>query len=508
MEIELKLALPPRHAPRIRRHPVLDGIKPAKKNLHSIYFDTPGFDLMRHGIALRVRRVGFHWVQTLKAEAHAVGAMSTRPDWDMAVAGGASPDFAVLPPDALALLHGIDLERISPVFATEFQRTAWQVERGDDKVELALDIGEIRVGEARQPLSEIEIELKGGAPDFLFDLAKQLLDVVALGIEPRSKAERGYALAGAFSPAPVKAARPAIHQKQTAFDAWNAMMQAAMAQLVANVPGYLEHAEDIEYLHQLRIALRRLRTGTSLAKRLPGPPDPGLAGLDQALRELMRGLNPARDWDVFQHETLPKTLATLGEMPSPTMSQDAPLPADEEPMLALVRKAAADSRQRAQSQLRAPAFTRRVLDLGRCLLVSDARGDLPDARQWAALILEKRWLALRKRCRRFARLDPGERHMARIAAKKMRYAADAFAPLYGKRGARFIAALADLQNGLGRANDAHVGMQLLSGLPKQSAALSFDLGRIEGALQVEATRHAHTSTAIWRRLAHSHLFWR
>ena len=514
MEIELKLALPARQAARIRRHPLLHEIKPTKKILHSIYFDTPEFDLMRRGIALRVRRVGYHWVQTLKAEARAVGAMSSRPEWEMAVAGGASPDFAVLPSAALELLRGIDLQRIAPVFITEFQRTTWQIVRGGDQAELALDIGEIRVGdiragEARQAISEIEIELKAGAPEFLFDLATQLLEQVALGVEPRSKAERGYALCGAFTPAPVKAERPAIQPGQSADAAWNAMMQAALVQLVANVPGFLEHAENIEYLHQFRIALRRLRTGVALAKGL----GEGVGGIGantaQALRDLMRGLNPARDWDVFLHETLPKTLAALGE--NPAQEQALQPSSSEDALLALIRAAAVDSRQQAQALLRDSSFTRLVLDLGRSLLASPepTRESGPgNAHAWASAILEKRWLTLRKRCRRFARLTPAERHLARIATKKLRYAADAFAPLYGKRGVRFIAALADLQNVLGRANDAHVGARLLHAIPKKTIALSFDLGRIEGALQVDIARHAHISAEIWRRLAQSRQFWR
>jgi inorganic triphosphatase YgiF len=507
MEIELKLALPPRHATRIRRHPLLLEIKPSKRTLHSIYFDTPGFDLMRRGVALRVRRIGYHWVQTLKAEARAVGAMSSRPEWEMAVAGGASPDFAVLPQAALALLDGIDLTQIAPAFVTEFQRTAWLLTRGDDQAELALDIGEIQAGEARQPISEVELELKAGAPNFLFDLATELLTQAALYIEPRSKAERGYALCGAIRPAPTKTVRPNIHPRQQAHEVWNAMMQAALAQLVANLPGFLERGNEIEYLHQLRIALRRLRTGIALAKgKVAGLDAQPQSGVD-AMRGLMRELNPARDWDVFLHETLPKTLSALGENPA-----QAPAPG-EDSLFELIRESAAHHRLLAQAALRDAVFARLVLDLGRSLLTSanaplDATAPDIDARQWAAAILEKRWLTLRKRCRRFARLSPEERHMARIAAKKLRYAADAFAALYGKRGARFITALADLQNALGQANDAHVGVRLLQSLPRKSIALSFDLGRIQGALQVETTRHAHISAAIWRRLAQSRLFWR
>ena len=64
MEIELKLALQPHHATRIRRHPLLNANTPQQHALLSIYFDTPKFDLMRRGIALRVRRVNKQWVQT------------------------------------------------------------------------------------------------------------------------------------------------------------------------------------------------------------------------------------------------------------------------------------------------------------------------------------------------------------------------------------------------------------------------------------------------------------
>lgn len=512
MEIELKLALPASHAGRIRRHPLLREIKPSRHKLYSVYFDTPDFALMRRGIALRLRRVGYHWVQTMKAEARAVGAMSSRPEWEMAVASGIAPDFAVLPQAALDLLQGIDLTSIAPAFVTQFQRTTWHLVDGENEAELALDMGEIGVGkiqadEATQPsesqaICEIEIELKSGQPVVLFDLAEQLLASANLFIEARSKAERGYTLCGATTPAPVKTLRPDIQPKQSATEVWQALMQAALVQLVANVPGVLERTQDIEYLHQLRIALRRLRTGMTLAKGKNLPPIQTLDNSMATLHEVMCSLNPARDWDVFLHETLPRTLTALG-----ANIKDASDGPNE--IAALFSDLASNSRRAAQACLQSAPFTRLVLDLGRMLLPADkTAGKEISARQWAAGILEKRWMTLRKRCRRFAQLSAEERHRARIAAKKLRYAADALVPLYGKRGSRFIAALADLQNALGRANDAQVGIRLLNTVPKKNIEASFDLGRIEGALQVEATRNAQLSAAIWQRLARSRRFWR
>lgn len=80
MEIELKLALHPRHTARIRKHSLLSKTTPEKRPLLSIYFDTQKFDLMRRGIALRVRQVDDQWIQTLKAETQPVGALSSRPE--------------------------------------------------------------------------------------------------------------------------------------------------------------------------------------------------------------------------------------------------------------------------------------------------------------------------------------------------------------------------------------------------------------------------------------------
>lgn len=489
MEIELKLALDARHAPRLRRHPLLAGLKPQRRRLHSVYFDTPGFDLMKRAIAFRLRRVGYHWVQTLKAEARAVGALSSRPEWEMAVAGS-DPDFAVMPPEAMALLAKIDLPRLAPVFVTEFQRTTWLIQSGGCVAELALDSGEIRAGEASQAISEVEIELKSGSPEGLFGLARTLLDELPLCIEPRSKAERGYLLCEAVTPAPVRAACPDIRPDQPAAEAWMAVTRAALVQLVANVPGFLEHPEEIEYLHQLRIALRRLRAAVGLGKSL------GMArpAWSPALGEIMRGLNPARDWDVFLHETLPSVEAVLA---------DAPVGED---LVNRARQATLQVRLAAQELIASPAFTRLVLAIGESLHASPRDGI--SAADWSASLLDERWKKLRGLCGKLRDLGPGGRHEVRIAAKKLRYAADALAGLYGKRGRNFIKRLAELQDGLGRANDAYIATRLLEGLRHKNMALAYDAGRISGVMTERVTHHGMASDSAWRRMAKARVFWR
>lgn len=488
MEIELKLALDARHAARLRRHPLLAGVKPASRVLHSVYYDTPDFALMRRAIAFRLRRLGYHWVQTLKAEAPAVGALSSRPEWEMPVAGS-TPDLAILPAAALELLRGVEPARLAPVFVTEFRRTTWRLQGAGGVAELALDRGTIRAGTAERPVSEVEIELLDGAPEALFDWALGLLEHLPLRVEPRSKAERGYFLCGAAQPAPVRAGRPDLRAGQPAAQAWLEIVRSALSQLVANVPGFLEQADDIEYLHQLRIALRRLRGAAALGDGV-GKARPAWA---TGLAAVMQDLNPARDWDVFVAETLPSVRPVLG---------DPPLC---ESFLSGVGTAAARAREQAQACIAAPDFTRLVLGIGRDLQAARAAG--APVEDWARRILGRRWKNLRRQCRRLDELDAAGRHRLRIAAKKLRYAADALEGLYGNRARSFLKRLAALQDRLGRANDAVVADRLLQELLRRDAGAAYDAGRFSGVLRERSGHHEAEDEAAWRRMTEAKKFW-
>jgi triphosphatase len=86
----------------------------------------------------------------------------------------------------------------------------------------------------------------------------------------------------------------------------------------------------------------------------------------------------------------------------------------------------------------------------------------PSARALATTALAKRDRQLRKRSKHLRQLAPVDRHRARLAAKKLRYAAEFFAPLYGRtRAARYIDALARLQGALGKLNDLATADRLL-----------------------------------------------
>ncbi len=124
--------------------------------------------------------------------------------------------------------------------------------------------------------------------------------------------------------------------------------------------------------------------------------------------------------------------------------------------------------------VRSPRVTRMLLasgDLLAGLAAESGTGEhVPLARALAAATLATRDRQLRKRSKRLRQLAPADRHRARLAAKKLRYAAEFFAPLYrGARAARYIDALAHLQGALGKLNDLATAERLLDELAPPGA---------------------------------------
>ncbi|MEO8103738.1 MAG: CYTH domain-containing protein, partial [Betaproteobacteria bacterium] len=150
-EIELKLAIARVDAAAFRRHPLLrekciEG--PARRKVFNVYFDTPGLALKQHAMALRLRKTGGRWLQTLKTAGVATGGLHQRGEWEYPL-GAPQLDLSLFrdtPLASLAQAHALHLT-LRPAFTTEFQRTTWLVEFSPgQQVEVALDQGVIRCG--------------------------------------------------------------------------------------------------------------------------------------------------------------------------------------------------------------------------------------------------------------------------------------------------------------------------------------------------------------------------
>lgn len=193
-EIEMKLALGETGPERLLQHPFLRGGVDAAQRLANVYFDTPRGELEAARMALRLRRHGDSWVQTLKTSGEGAGGYSRRREWEWPVAGEAldRAGLAALPP--IAALDADLLARLEPRFTTDFERRAWRLELAEATIEVALDQGEIRAADRRVPIRELELELKDGDPQALWSLALAFAETLPLRPADASKAARGSAL--------------------------------------------------------------------------------------------------------------------------------------------------------------------------------------------------------------------------------------------------------------------------------------------------------------------------
>lgn len=467
-ETELKLSIPPRALRQVSAHPLLrSGSRPVTRKIYSVYFDTPDLDLSRRGVALRLRRDGARWLQTAKGGGTVQGGLHRRIELETRVAGPL-PDCVAIGDEAFSGLFSSSLlrERLKPVFITEFRRTRRiiTVTPPAVEVEVCIDRGEIRCGDRSEAICELELELKSGTPRHLYEIALQLLDSVPLRVENRSKAERGYALLRGDCPMPVRANPAPLTGDMLVSDAFKAILWAALDHLQANEHGMLKGG-DPEYLHQMRVALRRLRSALGMfAEPLP---EKQTAPLASELKWLAGRLGPARDWDVFMTETLPPVLEVLGDRNG----------------LAALEQQCARRRQAAQRRARnaldSQRYQRLALTLAAWLVAESWRRPL-DASMPAALraptmafagaVLERRFARVRKRGRSLKQLSPVELHRLRIAIKKLRYALDFFATLYdSQRVNDLLARLAGLQDILGAMNDAAGVAGLTKRLDRESA---------------------------------------
>jgi inorganic triphosphatase YgiF len=493
MECEIKLALDAASVSQVKKIPLLrapGGAKPVELEHVDRYFDTADFTLWQHGFALRVRSEGTRHVQTLKGGGTVVAGLHRRVELESEVASG-EPDSALfarqlreaLP--ALAKQFGAHEVALAPVFTNKTRRTAWVLELADGaKVECALDVGELRVepqrGDRAVPVRELELEMKEGDPARLYELARQVHEAVPVRIENISKAERGYAMAGAVAPRAVKAAAVALKRKASMGEALAGILGNCLEQMQANEQGVL--AGEVESLHQMRVGLRRLRAAMAMVKDLVQLPAPLAADVEWLAGEL----GDARNWDVFIESLLP----------------GLPVPEAHKPALARVEVAAREEAERHRARVRGavggPRYTGLMLGLGAWIAGQGWRqSGKQDGESAAALarkvsktaprLVQHAAARVRKRARGYDLKQPESLHKVRIAAKKERYAREFFESLsHGKKEVRRHDLLSGMQDELGLLNDGVVARGLVAQLRERVPQELALLGFIEGVLAARA----------------------
>jgi inorganic triphosphatase YgiF len=472
-ETELKLEVHPQDLAALLKHPLLKARPARRERLFNTYFDTSTLALRAQRMAVRERRVGRRTLLTVKTAGQSVGGLSQRGEWEAPTRPGAFDFTALVSDAALAAQLASVAWQLVPVFRTDFTRSCWVLQHGPARVEVALDQGFIGTGNHRQPILELELELLDGPVDALLDLAHTLAlgpqgqTASALRLLPanRSKAERGYALFMGERVRPVKAAslqlQPGMHPVQ----AFRVAALSCLAHLQANEAGVLHPGPegalpDPEFVHQARVALRRLRTGLRIFRS--ALPRRFAAHWSNEWKALTNQLGDARNWDVFATEWMPELMEGGGPGNGADAAATEALQAWVQQQRHAAWQRAADALGSREHALRLLAFTRAVLRLSPADAAPTAASAGDGLAVWARATLSERHAGLRQQARAARRLGPEGRHALRLSLKKLRYAQEFLASvLPPKRVARSTAVLADAQALLGRLNDLSTAHTLL-----------------------------------------------
>lgn len=292
-ETEIKLRVSRETLAALRDHPLL---KKRNKSgwqtceLFNQYFDTPERELAQAKVALRLRRDGEQFIQTLKTRGQSVAGLSERNEWDWYLTK-AKLDTKKLSAECWpASLAELDKKQLKPIFTTDFVREKAEIAWGRGKakvvIEAALDLGKVIAGEGEEEICELELELREGDPAALLELAAELAADLPLMPCDISKAERGYRLfdSGSYS---LSLPAPELNAEQSLDDAFCALAWHLLgsSQRLAEQYRFNGHwkllAQWLEKLVELRALL------SSLGQAAP-------RASSTALREALDGL--LGDW--------------------------------------------------------------------------------------------------------------------------------------------------------------------------------------------------------------------
>jgi len=496
LEIELKLAGAFDTLENLFKSAIAPRAKTVSRHLISSYFDTEDLRLRRRGFTLRVRQDGDGFVQTVKAEKGSMQGVMRRGEWTTPI-DGPTPDLARLgDPEVREKIGLIVPGELQPIFTTDVTRhiKKYRINRkGTEKasIEAALDRGEIRCNGVTEPISEIELELLQGSHITLQREAARLHKKLALRFQSLSKAERGFALGLGERPRGEKANPPKLKSDTSVEESLERIMANCVSHWLANHAAVLDGG-DIEGVHQMRVALRRMRSALTIFKDVLPADD--LAWLQREAKSLIGALGTARDWDVFDDELLRPVLNAHPEDAKLKILQEA---VNEERRLAY---------EHARATLGSPAYLRFILELGAWLedrgwrRAETQNGLDKDLINLADEVLRKRHKQVMKLGRNFDDLADEALHELRISLKKLRYATEFFGSLYGRsRTKAYLKSLRQLQDDLGHLNDVAVAESRLADLC--SSIASDNTGALQMASGTVIGWYSHALAQVRPRIA-------
>jgi triphosphatase len=476
-------------------HGTIDGLTLEPRSTLEIfdtYLDTDDWRIHRAGFALRVRSESGTTEATLKSLHSAGTEVADRRELTETLTSSDSEAIRDLAGPVGARVSAVSGSRtLLPLFELRTSRQRFAVRKSDE----ARQLGEIALdetvisrphGEPGASLLRVEVEALTEAHAPLRALVKTLRSDCALEAASDTKYSLGLKSVGL--------APPAEEFTATAVDASMTIVEVAMANLRRYMAAWLLHepgarlGDDPEELHDLRVAGRRL---DAILRQFQSFLPPEISKARATLKTVVSALGHVRDLDV----ALSELQDFSRKMPKANRAAVDPL-----------KEHLMSARGRARSQMLSALdsiWVQKNLQELTSLLGKPAASEAPGthlALHVSPGLIRQRFRKLRKRADRLGTdSTTGEYHDVRGQVKKLRYALEAVAALYGKPADEMVRALRRWQENLGLQQDAAVAVQRLNalagakplGLPAETLFL---MGRL-------AECHLSTAAAARKRCA-------
>lgn len=461
------------------------------RTLNAVYYDTPDLRLARWGVTVR-RRSGDGGGWTVKLPEAGGGAALVRRE--IAFEGPSGR----LPAAALDLVRAyVRRERLAAVAHMRTRRTGVELLDGEGQVVAEVvddEVSVLHAGRVAARFREVEVELRDRAGPDLADAVVEKLRAAGAGQpDPTPKVVRAL---GARALAPPELAPVPVDHGSSMADVCRAALSGAVTRILRHDPG-VRLGDDPEDVHQARVGTRRLRS--DLRTFAPVLIEEWAEPLREELGWVAGLLGGVRDADVLA-ERLRRQAEALPER-------------DAAGLAPLFRRLTAE-REESETLLKEALSGDRYIELLE-RLVSGAREPAlrPEADQPASELLPhfvgRPWRQLRAAVRRLPAEPPVDAlHEVRIRAKRVRYAAEAAAPVMGKQATAFAKAVAGLQGVLGDHQDAVVAEGWLRrSVARATAAQAVATGELVAVQRSEAAGCRRDWPDAWRRIEKKQRSW-
>lgn len=446
--------------------------------------DTPSRAITGSQRALRIRTIGERRILTLKGPNQGAEGVHEREELEEPLTGGLSYDPRDWPREigeqAEALARG---EPLSVLLRVQVERRLWTVRRSGRVVgELALDTGEIIAAGRREPLHELELELKEqGKRADLDALSAAMKKALPLAPESRSKLQRGLAL--------LRHARWALDGYTPLAALVRHVVRRHLRDLLWAQRLVLEKG-DADAIHDMRVATRRIRTTLQAFEGADVFDDDTLHSLRKRLSAVADLLGEIRDLDIF--------LKRVREWVGADLERER----DLEPLRDLLAARRLAKYERLAPRLNKRRHARLIAALERfiCAPAQPPQGlACPLTREYVGSVLWPRYERVLRFETAVADAQPPTLHQLRITCKRLRYALEIFAPPLGGDVAPVRKALVAAQSHLGDVQDLTVALKLVERL-SQADPQNAGLRDFQDAMYEERSHLIAQVDEVWEPL--------